>query len=274
MASQRPAWSWGSDDQGSARAKTPDLLASIGWEEAFGGTTGRGVKVGIIDSGIDNDHEAVDGVVRGWVEPAIDAEGEVTYGLDFHGDLFGHGTACAGVIHSIAPEAELYSIRVLGKRLNGKGATFAAGLRWAIDNDMDVVNLSLGATKQDFFAIFHELADEAYFKGISVVTAANNMPVLSFPSLYAAVISVACYEGESSDNPLQFYFNPSPPVEFGAEGIDVRVAWMEGGYITATGNSFAAPRMSGIVSLLLSKFPDLSPFQVKTVLQALAGHSG
>ena len=138
---------------------------------------------------------------------------------------------------------------------------------------MDVVNLSLGATKQDFFGIFHELADEAYFKGISLVTAANNMPVLSFPSLYEAVLSVACYEGVESDNPLQFYFNPAPPVEFGAEGIDVRVAWMEGGYITATGNSFAAPRMSGIVAVLLSKFPELSPFQVKAVLQALAGNS-
>jgi subtilisin family serine protease len=253
-------------------APTPDLLASINWEQAFGGTTGHGVKVGIIDSGIDNGHKAVNGAVKGWAEPVVDAEGEVTYGLDPHGDMFGHGTACAGVIHSIAPEADLYSIKVLGKRLNGKGAAFAAGLRWAIDNEMDVDNLSLGATKQDFFSIFHELTDEAYFKGISLVTAANNMPVLSFPSLYAAVLSVACYEGKPSENPLQYYANPSPPVEFGAEGIDVRVAWLGGGYITATGNSFAAPRMAGIVALLLGKFPDLTPFQVKTVLQALAGN--
>ena len=129
MSSQRPAWSWGSDDPAIGLAKTPALLASIDWEQAVGGGTGRGVKVGIIDSGIDNDHEAVGGSTRGWVEPIVGGEGEVTYGLDPHGDLFGHGTACAGVIHSIAPEAELYSIRVLGKRLNGKGATFAVGLR-------------------------------------------------------------------------------------------------------------------------------------------------
>ena len=171
-----------------------------------------------MDSGIDNDHEVVGGAVRGWVEPVVDDAKEVSYGLDPHEDLFGHGTACAGIIHAVAPEAELYSIRVLGRGLSGTGAIFAAGLRWAIDNDMDVVNLSLGATRQDFFGVFHKLADEGYFKGTVLVTAANNMPVESFPSLYAAVISVACYEGAEGDNPLHFYSNPSPPVEFGGPG--------------------------------------------------------
>ena len=249
-------------------------MESITWEQAFEGSTGRGVKVAVIDSGIDNDHPAMPGAVRGWAEPIADDEGTTTYTLEPHGDLFGHGTACAGVIHATAPDAELYSIRVLGRRLGGKGGIFAAGLRWAIENGMHVANLSLGTPNREFFSRFHELADEAYYQRTVLVTAANNMPVLSFPSLYSSVVSVACYEGATGEDPLGFYCNPSPPVEFGAPGIDVRVAWSGGGYITATGNSFAAPYMTGIVALLLGKHTGLTPFQVKTVLRAVARNAG
>jgi subtilisin family serine protease len=103
-----------------------------------------------------------------------------------------------------------------------------------------------------------------------MVTAANNMPEPSFPSLFAAVLSVACHAEAKGDDPLEFYCNPDPPVEFGAPGIDVRVAWARGGYSTMTGNSFAAPHITGIVALLLSKHPRLRPYEVKAVLAALA----
>ena len=135
---------------------------------------------------------------------------------------------------------------------------------------MQVVNLSMGATVKEYFSVFHELADEAYFKRMILVTAANNMPIISYPSLYATAISVACYEGVSFSEPIEFYYNPLPPVEFGARGGDIRVAWRDGGYINATGNSFAAPHITGIVSLLLEKHPELTAFQVKTVLRSLA----
>jgi subtilisin family serine protease len=103
-----------------------------------------------------------------------------------------------------------------------------------------------------------------------VVTAANNVRVQSAPSLYAAVVSVACHEEATGDDPLGFYCNPSPPVEFGAPGIDIRLAWLGGGYITATGNSFAASHLAGVVALLRGKYPDLTPFEVKTLLRSLA----
>ena len=67
--------------------------------------------------------------------------------------------------------------------------------------------------------------------------------------------------------------NPAPPVEFGAAGVDVDVAWLDGGSITATGNSFAAPVMAGYAALVLGKHPGMAPFQVKTVLQALADNA-
>ncbi len=182
-------------------------------------------------------------------------------------DLFGHGTACAGIIHSLAPQAQLYSVRVLGRDLTGKGLQFAAGLRWAIDQGMHVINMSLSTSKQDYYALFHELADKAYFKNILLVSAVNNIPAPSYPSLYSSVISVAAH---ANPDPFTYYYNPMPPVEFGAPGIDVRVAWINKGRIVSTGNSFAAPHISGIVALIRSKHPELTPFQIKTVLYACA----
>jgi len=73
-------------------------------------------------------------------------------------------------------------------------------------------------------------------------------------------------------DPFTFYYNPAPPVEFGAPGIDVRVAWNNKQYLTSTGNSFAAPHIAGIVALIRSKHPHLTPFQVKTVLLACAAN--
>ena len=158
---------------------------------------------------------------------------------------------------------------MLGAWLTGRGTTFAAGLKWAIENEMDVCNISMGTTKKNFFATLHDLADKAYFRNTILITAANNMPGPSYPSLYSSVISVASHDEK---DPYRFYCNPTPPVEFGAPGIDVRVAWAEGGWITATGNSFAAPHISGITARILGKHPGLTPFQIKTVLRALSAN--
>jgi subtilisin len=125
-------------------------------------------------------------------------------------------------------------------------------------------------TKKNFVGSLHNLADRAYFQNTMLITAATNMPVPSFPSLYASVISVASHE--EADNPHLFYYNPEPPVEFGAPGIDVRVAWAEGGWITATGNSFAAPRITGLVAKILGRHPGLTLFQMKTILRALSAN--
>jgi subtilisin family serine protease len=270
MEKRGPAWSWGGETASEGRLAPLSLLSSASPETILRESTGRGVKVAIIDSGVDNIHSAVAGAVRGWVEPHLDEEGVLCYREGPHEDLFGHGTACAGVIHRIAPEAELYSVRVLGSSLSGRPLLFAAGLRWAIDNGMQVVNLSLGTTSRDHFELFHDLVDEAYFRGCVLVTAANNMPVASAPSLFAAAVSVACHQDARGEDPLDFYCNPSPPVEFGAPGIDVRLAWRDGGHITGTGNSFAAPYISGVAALLRGAHPELRPFEVKTLLRALA----
>jgi subtilisin family serine protease len=223
--------------------------------------------VAVIDSGIDADHPAVGGV-NGYVAISEGPSGMV-YDTAPHQDAYGHGTACAGIIRALAPACELYSVKVLGAGLTGRGMVFAAGLRWAIENGMHICNLSLGTTKKDFYGLFHELADQAYFRRVMLVTAANNMPIPSFPSVYASVISVASHEIQ---DPYRFYYNPNPPVEFGAPGIDVRVPWLNHGYITVTGNSFAAPHITAIVARILAKHPDLTTFHVKVILRALAAN--
>jgi subtilisin family serine protease len=264
-----PAWSdaFTIDRLGPARP----LGVPLTREWAWGGSTGRGVKVAVIDSGIDGDHPRVGGVSGGAaLEYDADAPDGVRVEEGPHDDLFGHGTACAGVIRELAPDCELYSVRVLGRRLTGKGLVFAAGLRWAIDAGMDVVNLSLSSSRPELFGLFHEIADDAYFRRVLLVSAVNNAPGESYPSLYSSVCSVAA----RPDPGPGFSYNPSPPVEFGAAGVDVDVAWADGGSITATGNSFAAPVVAGYAARILSKHPGLTPFQVKTVLQATADNAG
>ncbi len=262
-----PAWSWQFAPDQIQHLSQLKELENITPEWAWGGSTGAGVKVGVIDSGIDNDHPAVAGHVKGYISFSEDRDGRIQSSQEPHHDAFGHGTACADIIRRLAPECELYSIQVLGARLSGKGTAFAAGLNWAIEQGMQVINLSLGSTKKEYSGTFYELADAAYFKHIMLVTAANNMPVPSFPSLYASVLSVASHAGQ---DPYEFYYNALPPVEFGAPGINVTVAWLGGQQRTVTGNSFSAPHITGLVAKILSKHPGLTPFQIKTILRATA----
>ncbi len=97
------------------------------------------------------------------------------------------------------------------------------------------------------------------------------MPVESFPWRFSSVISVGSHE---EADPLLFYANPDPPVEFFARGVDVDVAWIGGGTIRATGNSFATPCISAIAALILSKHPRLTPFQLKSVLYLISSNVG
>lgn len=269
MTSSLPAWAW-QFEPGHLPAVPPMGLESpITPEWAFGGATGRGVRVAVVDSGIEAGHPLV-GEVQGGVVVEPEGATGIRYVEGPHEDLYGHGTACAGIIRSLAPDCELYSVRVLGARLTGKGTVFAAGVQWAIDRGMHVVNLSMSTRRREMFSAFHRIADQAYFSGTVLVSAVNNVPEKSYPSEFASVISVASGPGEG---PYALSYNPRPPVEFGAPGTDVDIAWLAGSTIRASGNSFAAPRVTGMVALMRSKHPGLTPFEVKTVLRAIASNA-
>ena len=97
------------------------------------------------------------------------------------------------------------------------------------------------------------------------------MPVESYPWRFSSVISVG---QPRARDPLAYYYNPEPPVEFFARGVGVDVAWLGGGDLRVTGNSFATPHMTGICALVLGKHPELTPFQLKSVLYLTADNVG
>ena len=234
---------------------------------AFGDSAGAGVTVAIIDSGVEPDHPAVGGRLVRSLRVEADGDGPRVVDDPSATDLVGHGTACAGIIHGIAPAADLVSIRVLGPDNRGGGAAFAAALDWAIDHGIGVLNLSLSSRSEGMAERLHELADRAYFGNSLLVSAANNVPGPSYPSLFASVVSVAAHDVRDPD---VWYYNPDPPVEFGAHGLDVDIAWRGGTRMRATGNSFAAPHLAGRAALIRSRYPAASPFEVKTILAATA----
>jgi subtilisin family serine protease len=244
-----------------------DWPATVTADWAWGGSTGAGIRVCIIDSGVDSGHPLA-GPVQGSFAVVRDSGGEPDIAEIPPGDSCGHGTACASIIRSIAPDCEIYSLQVLN-RFTGSGDAFVTGLRWAVSQGFDVVNLSLSTTRRQFAQALHGLADDAYFQRSMLVASAHNMPLESFPWRFASVLSVGSHaEGDSG----LFFYNPAPPVEFFAHGVDVEVAWLAGEQTKCSGNSFATPHMTGYCARILSKHPDLTPFQVKTALYLLAGN--
>jgi subtilisin len=231
------------------------------WQES----RGAGVTVAIVDSGVEGGHPAAGGrLVR---SVRVDLLGDDAAIVDDEPiDVVGHGTACAGIIHALVPDAELISVRVLGKNNRAKGMAFAHGLDWVIRQRIPVVNLSLSSRSDDLYGAFHDLADLAYFANTNLICAASNYPgQASYPSTFASVISVAAHD---QPDRLAWYYNPRPPVEFGAWGVDVPVAWRDGGQVVATGNSFATPHVAGLVARIRATFPDATPFEVKSLLAA------
>lgn len=245
------------------RSRTIYFILDDEWRSA----TGKGVSVAIIDSGIDATHPDLEGKVVDSVVARIDKK-KVVFDPSDDGDSAGHGTACAGIISRIAPDAELHSIKVLGAGGLGDGMAFMAGLEWAIKQKYRVINLSLGTTKPQFFAPLHDLLDRAYQAGCIVVAAANNLPQPSFPSVFSSSL-ISVIKSEETD-PLNFGFQYGEVIELTAPGVNVRTAWPGGGYRNLTGNSFACPHIVGVVALLLERHPDLTPFHVKSALHSIA----
>ncbi|GAA2139137.1 hypothetical protein GCM10009760_21010 [Kitasatospora kazusensis] len=262
-----PALSWG------LRGHSPDDIPIVAdgqpitpdW--AWGGSTGRGIRVCVVDSGVERDHPLV-GTVDGSYVVLKDEDG-IRVEETETGDTCGHGTACAGIIRRTAPDCELYSVRVLGERFSGTGAVLLEGLRWAVEQRFDVINLSLSTTRAQFTDALRALSDEAFFGRSVIVASAHNTPVESFPWRYSSVISVGSHQEEDQE---LYLYNPKPPVEFFAPGQNVTVPWLGGNTIRTTGNSFATPYMAGLAARILAKYPRMTTFQLKSVLYQAASN--
>jgi len=262
-----PAWSLPPGDAPTVAAD-PAWRAAVTREWAFGGSRGE-VDVCIVDSGVDPAHPLVGPLAS--AHAVVRGEDGVAVVPDEVGDVCGHGTACAGIVRALAPDCRLHSIRVLGQGATGAADLILTGLRHAIEAGHRVISLSLSTTKRRFAEELHELADLAYFERTILVASAHNLPVDSYPWRFSSVISVGSHEER---DPLTWYANPDPPVELFARGVDVEVAWPGGGTLRCTGNSFAAPHVAGIAALVLAKHPELTPYQLKSVLHLTATNAG
>ena len=264
-----PAWSLPKDavDRIALPGQWPERVTR---DWALGGSSGKGARVCILDSGVETGHPLV-GDLESAVVISIGENDEVVAEEDTEGDVSGHGTACAGIVRTLAPECSISSVRVLGSTFTGSGAILLGGLKYAVEQGFDVINMSLSTTKKPFASILHELADSAYFKRTVLVASAHNMPVESYPWRFSSVISVGSHE---EDDPLAFFANPNPPVEFFGRGVNVEVPWLGGRSLRVSGNSFATPHLSAICALILAKHHELTPFQLKSVLYLTATNVG
>jgi len=218
---------------------------------------GAGVKVAIIDSGIDYTHPDLDGnYVSGY-----DFVNSDTDPMDDNG----HGTHVAGTVAAedngtgvvgVAPEAELYALKVLGPGGSGLYSGVIAALQWAVDNGIQVTNNSYGSPG-DPGTIVKAAFDNAYAAaGIIHVCAAGNSgnrrgtgDNVIYPARYESCIAVAATD--SSDKRASFS-STGPAVELSAPGVSINSTLLGGGYGTKSGTSMACPHVAGTVALMIT----------------------
>lgn len=259
------------------------------------GYTGQGIVVAVIDTGVDYKHSDLDGNI--WVNPREipnnkkddDGNGYIDdiQGWDFVTDdndpmdLEGHGTHIAGTIAAenngfgvigVAPNAKIMPVRVLDASGNGSILDVAAGIRYAADNGAKVINLSLGGdinTPAEASAIKY-----AVEKGAIVVSAAGNQSQKQpgFPARYATHFGIAA--GAVNRNNQMATFSDlagNLPLDYlNAPGVNIYSTFLNNSYRSFSGTSMASPHIAGVVALVLSANPNLTPVQLERILTTTA----
>lgn len=256
----------------------------IGWEGAALGLSsaqqlsqGQGVTVAVLDSGVVPDHPAVKGRVTTGPDYRKD-------GLDPQSPNWGaHGTAMASDVLKVAPKVKILSVRVSSDRdkaddedveVHRGGSPIANGIYYAVDHGADVISMSLGSgwlnqkDEDDAIAVGYAVSH-----GVPVLAAAGNsgdeLNQTSFPAGYAGVIAVAATQqgGARAEFSTVHTYNA-----VAAPGVGVASAKNTGGFEPVSGTSPATALASGVVALMLSHNPKLTPAQTRTILTSTARH--
>ena len=230
---------------------------------------GRGVKIAVLDSGVEASHPALEGLELLDDIAVVEDGMKLKVAAGEGRDLYGHGTAVAGIIRATAPEAEIGSIRVLGESLAARTAIILEGARQAIERGYHIINCSLGCGVPEHVLKYKCWVDEAYLRGVHVVAACNNTDSArpEWPGFFTSVLTVNMAR-TATDGEL--FYKPGHLVEFAARGVDVEVPWSGGGIKKVTGSSFAAPRVTGMLACMLSEAPKITPLQAKALFHRLA----
>ncbi len=237
--------------------------------QALADGTGEGVRIAVIDSGIEIDHPDLVGISLKDDLHVVDGGVQIEVKQGDGTDIYGHGTAVAGVIRRLAPGAEIGSIRVLGENLGSRTVIIREGVRQAIDRGYQILNCSFGCGLSEHIFQYKEWIDEAYLKGIHVVAACNNYDFTTpeWPGYFPSVITVNMAR---TDDDHSFFYKPGHLVEFAARGVEVKLPWNHRSNKEVTGSSFAAPIMASLLARLISKMPGLLPLEAKSILHRLA----
>ena len=233
--------------------------------------TGRGVRVLVLDSGIETTHEVLAGTsIRSFrvdQDNAEDAADVCRVVRDEDGDVYGHGTAVASIVHRFAPGAQIDSVKVIGRPV-GSSRFVVAALHWGIDQGYDVINCSFTTQEVQHLQRYKAAVDRAFCLNVQLVSACNNKEYwrVEYPGSFPTVISTdyAALPG------LSVRRRPGQLVEFVASGQNVRVAWKDGGYRVISGSSFAAPHMTALVARMREVRKDWNACQVKSALYRIA----
>jgi uncharacterized NAD-dependent epimerase/dehydratase family protein len=230
----------------------------------FSAHTGKGVKVAVVDSGIDTAHPDI-GEVKGGVSVRLDKAGRIAFGQDWF-DSVGHGTACAGIIRKKAPNVRFYSVKIFDdESLSAKGEVLIEAIRWCLAQGMNVVNLSLGTTERQLLPSLREVCDHAEQEGVLLVSAEHNEGRESFPACFPNVFGVTAGQVYGK---YAYLYREHHPIGFVARGDPQRLCWVRPRYVFMAGTSFAAPQMTALIALILEQYPNADFHQVKQILMA------
>jgi subtilisin family serine protease len=242
-------------------------IKAINADKVWRKTQGEGVKIAIIDTGIDVNHPDLKDNIKGAIN-MFDHTTDVT-------DDWFHGTAVAGIIagsgkagvKGVAPKAELYIAKVLDKNGNGSLANVMDGITFAINYEVDILCMSLGVT-QKLPPILEERIKEAHRNGITIVCATGNRnTAVEYPAYYDEVIAVG---GLNKDLERAEFSNYGWETDVVAPAVEILSTYPDGKYVKASGTSFSSPLVAGAIALLISyhrkKGKELTPDEIKTIL--------
>lgn len=237
--------------------------------DALSVTKGAGITVAVLDTGVMATHpNLADNLVPGY--NALDSKlstDDVADGTI--NTAWGHGTMVAGVIARLAPEAKIMPVRVLDADGNGSVLAVAKGIRYAMQNGARVINLSLGGTRK--YGVLTQVLRIATDAGVVVVAASGNdgTSIPQYPAGITNVIGVAAADAIDQKAVFSTY---GSDVSLVAPGVGIRSTYVNGGYATWSGTSFAAPFVSAAAALTLSAQPSLTGDAVRQRL-LLTGRS-
>ena len=234
------------------------------------GYHGSGIKVAVLDTGILTSHSDL------YVAGGYDATGIGSY-IDDHG----HGTHVAGTVAALnntigvigaAPEAQLYSVKVLDRYGSGSYSNIISGIQWAINNGMNVINMSLGGSSGS--TALQDACNAAYNAGILVVAAAGNegtssgsTECISYPARYSSVMAVGSI---TASNVRSSFSSTCSTLEIMAPGSSIYSTTYNGRYGTMSGTSMACPHVAGVAALVWSVKPSLTNVQLRAFLNYTA----